>query len=278
MRKFILFFLSFSIISSLTIAQMKLHLPSDIDVKERVSKSEFVSTKSGTHSGSYSLAEAPVDATSLIPGTILVGLLGDVTFPFGEDFKNYAGTGWSVHGFGGYSILNSIILGAKVGYIRFGEVETDFGQLAKTSQVSEGVRQYNTQFIINLLVQYLIQTGSFNSQFSSGQSTAVTAFPLQIFVGFGFCLIFKNFVSTYFLNTGVNKLAKTVQNGEEFESSSTIVGITPSVGMYINVSEDIRLIFSADYYYIFDKADEDVPESANINYLSINFGVAYSIL
>jgi len=86
----------------------------------------------------------------------MIGLLGDVTFPFGEEFKNYAGTGWSVHAFGGYSVLNSLILTAKVGYIKFGEVETDFGLLEKVSAVNEGSIQSNNQLIISLGMQYLL--------------------------------------------------------------------------------------------------------------------------
>ena len=108
---------------------------------------------SETNSGSYSPTELPADATGFIPGTIMLGLLGDVTFPFGEEFKNYAGTGWSIHGFGGYSILNSLILGARIGYIKFGEVETDFSSLDKVSQITEGLLQTNSQMIFALMIQ-----------------------------------------------------------------------------------------------------------------------------
>jgi len=67
-----------------------------------------------------------------------------------------------------------------------------------------------------------------------------------------------------------------LQFNDEFEES-TIFGITPSVGTYFKISEKIKLILSADYYYLFDKADEEISGSANINYLSINFGGAYSL-
>ena len=67
------------------------------------------------------------------------------------------------------------------------------------------------------------------------------------------------------------------QSNNEFEETSTIFGLSPAVGTYIKVSENIRLILSADYYYLFDKADEEIDGSANINYLSLTFGAAYSI-
>ena len=105
MRKFLLCFLSVIVVSSITFAQMNLQLPADIEGEEKVSTDKLELNKSETYSSSYSLSKSPANATSMIPGTILLGLLGDVTFPFGEDFKNYAGTGWSVHRFGGYSIL-----------------------------------------------------------------------------------------------------------------------------------------------------------------------------
>jgi hypothetical protein len=247
---------------------MKLNLPSVIDEEENASNLKLVLNKTETQSGIYSPVESPVDATSFIPGTIMLGLLGDVTFPFGEEFKNYAGTGWSIHAFGGYSILNSLVLALKAGYIRFGDVETDYGFLGKNSQITEGSIQYNTQVIIALMIQYLMGGGSCIGPIAGG--------VIKPFIALAICLIFKNYVYQLLNVQSIYKIANTVQTDEKFEDSSTIFGISPSVGTYFNVSENVSLILSADYYYLFDEADEEIDGSANINYLSLTFGAAYS--
>ena len=272
MHKYLLCFITAILVSSFSYSQMKLNLPSDIDAEEKMNNLKLVLNKTEAHLGNNSAqSEVPADATSFIPGTIMLGLLGDVTFPFGEEFKNYAGTGWSIHGFGGYSILNSLLLGFKAGYIRFGDVETDYGFLEKNSDIAAGSVQYNTQIVLALLVQYYVMTGS-----CLGPSPTLAA--LQPFIGFALCIIFKNYFYQIVNGTGINKAASTVQSNGEFDDSSTIFGISPSVGTYFSVSENIRLILSADYYYLFDKADEEIEDAGNINYLSITFGAAYSIL
>jgi len=84
MRKILLCFLAVIVVSSISIAQMKLHLPAEIEGEERVLINKLVLNKEGTNNASY----VPSDESKLIPGSFLVGLLGDVTFPFGEAFKN----------------------------------------------------------------------------------------------------------------------------------------------------------------------------------------------
>jgi hypothetical protein len=100
---------------------------------------------------------------------------------------------------------------------------------------------------------------------------------IKPFIALAICLIFKNYVYQLLNVQSIYKIANTVQTDEKFEDSSTIFGISPSVGTYFNVSENVSLILSADYYYLFDKADEEIDGSANINYLSLTFGAAYSI-
>jgi hypothetical protein len=236
---------------------MKLNLQSDIPENEKTSNLKLTPKKT----------ETPADATSFIPGTIMFGLLGDVTFPFGEEFKNYAGTGWSIHGFGGYSILNSLILGAKVGYINFGEVETDFSTFDKSSQITEGLIQTNSQVIFALMIQYLMGGGSCIGPLAGG--------ALKPFIALSLCLILKSYTAKYLGFLGINKAGNITQSNE-FEDSSTIFGLSPAVGTYFSVSDNFSLVISADYYYLFDKADEEIDDSGNINYLSLTFGGAYS--
>jgi len=272
MQKILLCFLAVIVVSSISFAQMKLHLPADIEGEKITHINKFMLNKSGTSSASYSPNKLPGDESKLIPGSFLVGLLGDVTFPFGEAFKNYAGTAWSIHGMGGY-VLDPIMVALKVGYIRFGEVETDFSSLAKSSQY-EIFTAYNTQVVL-ALVALLTLSGLDPICPAPSCLTPITLAGFEPFISFGICLILKEYIQTIAYNMGANKLAKSLQNGDTFEDSSTIFGITPSVGTFYQVSDDIRLILSADYYYLFDEADIG---AANINYLSLTFGAAYSFL
>jgi len=268
MRKHLYCFLTVVLISSISFSQMKLNLSSVIDEEENASNLKLVLDKTETQSSSYSTIESPADATSLIPGTIMLGLLGDVTFPFGEAFKTYAGTGWSVHGMGAY-VLNPIALALKVGYIRFGEVETDLSFLEKSTQYGEILKAYNSQVVITAALIYFL------SGLSSSCVTGTGLGNLNPYLGLALCLIFKNYVSSLVTNYGLGKVSNTLQLEQEYEESSTIFAISPSVGTLFHLSKDISLILSADYYYLFDEADVD---AANINYLSITFGAAYSIL
>jgi hypothetical protein len=269
MQKFLLCFLAVLVVSSITIAQMKLQLPADVEEETKVSINKLVLNNSGVGSNSYLLAELPGDKSKIIPGSFMVGLLGDVTFPFGEEFKNYAGTAWSVHGFGGY-VINPLILSLKVGYIRFGEVETDFGLLKKGAQYGEILKAYNTQMVIAAALAYLLS--GINPTCVAGIAGGI----MDPFIAVAICMIFKSYFQTLIYNQGLNKIAETAQLQSDFEDSSTIFGIVPSVGTFFHVSDDISLILSADYYYLFDKADEEIEGSSNINYLSLTFGGAYS--
>lgn len=260
MQKYLLCFLTFLLVSSFTFSQMKLNLPSDLVEKEKSYNLELVLNKT----------ETPADATSLIPGTIMIGLLGDVTFPFGEEFKNYAGTAWSVHGMGAY-VLNPIALALKVGYIRFGEVETDLNFLEKSAQYGEILTAYNTQAIIAATLLYFL------SGLSPSCATGSGVGNFNPYVGIALCLIFKSYVSSLVTNFGLGKVSNSLQLEQDYEESSTIFAVSPSVGTLFHLSKDISLILSADYYYLFDKADEEIDGSANINYLSLTFGATYSI-
>jgi len=267
MRKILLCFLATIVVSSMSIAQMKLHLPAEIEGKEKAQTNKLMLNKEAASSDNLRV-NLPDDKSKLIPGSILVGLLGDVTFPFGEEFKNYAGTAWSVHGMGGY-VLNPIILSLRIGYIRFGEVETDFSSLEKSSQFGEIFVAYNTQVIFAFVIQYLL------SELGQNCLAAFAGGNLEPFISVAICLIFKSYFQSFIYNLAANKIGSTLQNGGDFEESSTIFGITPSIGTYYKVSDDIKLMLSADYYYLFDEADIG---AANINYLSLTFGAAYSFL
>ncbi|NNG27064.1 MAG: hypothetical protein HKM87_06030 [Ignavibacteriaceae bacterium] len=271
MRKILLCLLAVIVVSSISIAQMKLHLPPEIGGEDSGPINKLVLNKEEVSSDNLTV-NLPADESKLIPGSFIVGLLGDVTFPFGEAFKNYAGTAWSIHGMGGY-VLDPIMVALKVGYIRFGEVETDFSSLAKSSQY-EIFTAYNTQVVL-ALVALLTLSGLDPICPTPSCLSPITLAGFEPFISFGICLILKQYIQRYALNMIATKTTGTLQNGDTFEDNSTIFAITPSIGTFYQVSDDIRLILSADYYYLFDEADIG---AANINYLSLTFGAAYSFL
>ncbi len=156
MQKFLLCFLAVLVVSSITIAQMKLQLLSDIVGEDIILVKNSVLNKSEATSTNDLPTKLPGDEGKLIPGSIMIGLLGDITFPFGEDFKKYAGTGWSGHVYGGYSFLNTLQFTLKVGYIKFGEQDVDFSQLAKTTQEEYTQTLTNSQIVILLGIIYTI--------------------------------------------------------------------------------------------------------------------------
>jgi len=78
-------------------------------------------------------------------GTFILGAVADVSFPFGEEFKAYSGTGFSGHILAGYSVLNSLLLTLKVGYIKFGEQDIELGGFAKISQDGYSSTATNSQ-------------------------------------------------------------------------------------------------------------------------------------
>ncbi len=253
MRTIIFCILVVGVISSLSTAQMKLQLPEEIERTDNTTVTNTTLNNSG-----------------MIPGSFMVGLLGDVTFPFGEEFKTYAGTAWSVHGMGAY-VLNPIALSLKVGYISFGEVETDLSIFEKGAQYGEILTASNSQFVLAAALLYFL-SGLSPSCITPGVG------GFNPYIGLAICLIFKNFVSVLTTPFGMGKFSNVNQLEQKYEDNSTIFAITPSVGTFFQISKDINLILSLDYYYLFDKADEEIEGSANINYLSITFGAAYSIL
>ncbi len=215
-------------------------------------------------------AQQPSDVSSLVPGSLMLGLLADVSFPFGEDFKKYAGTGFSGHVIAGYSILNVLMVSLKVGYIKFGEKDVDFG-LTKISQEEFSATQTNSQ--VPLLVG-LYYTPGFDPTCLGTPGSCFYGGLLNPFIGLQFGPFFKTYTYKYEYNYILGKpsgIAETMETSE----SSTIFGIVPTAGTYYNISEKVRLIGFLEYNYLFEEADVD---AANISFLSISLGASYKIL
>lgn len=119
MMKVIYTFLALIVVSSISFAQMKLQLPTEITGE--TSQSFF------NHELESNL-QLQIPAEVLTPGNSeflrmwFVGILADATFPFG-DFGDIASTGFSAHAMVGYMIARSLLLNLSVGYVKFSEKE-----------------------------------------------------------------------------------------------------------------------------------------------------------
>lgn len=266
MKKVLLYFITLFLVSSVCIsAQMK--LVSDISI---ISLNKLEASESETDLNSDLPAGLPGDVGKLIPGSIMIGLLADVSFPFGEDFKKYAGTGWSGHIYAGYSFLNTLQFTLKIGYIKFGEQDVDL--FAKTTQEEYSLTETNSQIAVLLGVLYMLGL----DPSCLGLPNCVTGGLLLPYFGFQCGPYFKTWKSimtlpVYEINKTLQKTAQTSQTIEETESN-TIFGIAPIVGAYYGITDKIRLNVGLEYSYLFEEADVG---ASNINFLSVFAGVAF---
>jgi len=204
------------------------------------------------------------DGSAILPGSWMIGVLADVSFPFGDAFKNFAGTGFSGHLFIGYSVVKAFQVTMRVGYVKFGEKSQDFSFLGKIAQEGYTVNQNFSQVPI-LLGGYF--TPELDPSCLGGPGSCFSGSLFHPYVGVNFGMFIQNY--KWEQNYSYGGMTQTYEETE----SDTKFGIVPSVGSYYDVSPNIRLNLGLEWAYIFHEAE--VGES-NINYLSINFGGAYN--
>ncbi len=159
---------------------------------------------------------APSGEMELLRGLFLIGLSFDISFPIGDDFSNFAGTGFSGHAFVAYMVARSLMLTLSVGYIKFGDTDfsQDFGDGFSSTQTNS-----HSQIPILFGFNYL-----FNMK---GALRVYVGLALGLFL---LCDTFT-FTNTFFGQT---------ESGEQSESSSKF-GIVPRAGiMYMTAA----IIFS----------------------------------
>jgi len=185
---------------------------------------------------------APSGRMELIKGLFLIGLMLDVTFPLGDDFTSFAGTGFSGHAFVAYMVARSIMLTLSAGYIKFGD--KDFGS------EGEGFSQTwsHSQIPILLGLNYL-----FNMK---GALRAYLGLALGLFI------LRDSYKYTIF-----------DQTDEQSESSSKF-GIVPRVGL-IYMTAAIILSLEVTYSLIFHEAEGE--GSSNLAHLGILFGIMFAL-
>jgi len=240
---------------------------------------------------------APGGIKDFVKGMILLGILADVSIPFGEaksvdelegsdlepGFKHIAGTGFSGHIVASYVVSTAVLLSFRAGYISFGkqtqEEEDEFGQTYKWENCY-------SQIPILLGAYYLIATGS--------------AFKPYVGLALGVFIQRYEFTGTYTYEYEYKIMATQQQTSTETaDVSSTGFGIVPAVGFYYMLGS-VMLHASFEYSYLFSKLEvtgddyefselekglgfaginqeEEYKESYNVNYLSVLLGVSFPL-
>jgi outer membrane protein W len=232
----ILFIALFSIIliSSLSFAEMKLKLSKDLTgeiAQSLVNKNLDLTLPSEI--------VPPSDMQELVKGLMLLGVLGDVSFPMGNDsgFKHIAGTAWSGHLEFSYMVSPAFRLMFRAGYINFGK-QTEEGE-----EFGYSYNYEDTFSQIPILVggYYMIPTAS---GFKPYIGVAVGAF---------FQTYKVNWVESYLGNTW------TLDNS----FSNTGFGVVPGIGAYY-IAGSVLIQLAVEYTYVF--SDGPTVDYGNATY------------
>jgi len=188
---------------------------------------------------------APSGQMELLKGLFLIGLALDVTFPIGEDFSNFAGTGFSGHAFVAYMVARSLMLTLSAGYIKFGD--KDFGDGTNFKQTWS-----HSQIPILFGLNYL-----FNMK---------GAFRAYVGVALGLFLLKDSYTNIYTFGGQSQK--------EEGSESNSKFGVVPRVG-FLYMTAAIILSLEVTYSLIFHKAEGE--GSSNLAHLGILFGIMFAL-
>jgi len=275
MRRILLFVLSVILVSSLSLnAQMKLKLTQDITGETPQSLINH-DLESNLNLELLPEATAPGGIKDFVKGMFLLGLLADVSIPFGDEdtgFKHIAGTGFSGHVMANYLVAAQFILALRAGYIHFG---------TQTKEGDDGFGSYqyeDTYYQIPILLgaYYILTAGS--------------AFKPYLGLAFGIFLQNYSFVWNMQYETfGPNNQEQSFS--QEGDASSTGFGVVPSLGFYY-IMGGVVLQFAVEYALIFSNlpepettslekfnfiAQEEEETDEKASYLSILLGVAFPL-
>jgi opacity protein-like surface antigen len=242
MRKVLLIVLSILFVSSLNFAELKLKLPAELTGE---TKQSIINKNLETNLKLNLPAEvAPADMRNFVKGMMMVGILADATFPFGEDFKHVAGTGFSGHAMFGYVVAQSFLLTLRAGYVKysgqttedeFGSYEDDFSEIP-----------------ILLGAYYLFGGGN--------------AFHPYIGIALGL------YLQTYSFTWHYTAFGQDIT--EEGDESESKFGVAPGAGFYYFLAATTMLQMAVEYNIIF--ADY-LGDSSNITSLAILLGVSFAL-
>ena len=219
MNKLFFTILSIILISTLSFAEMNLKLKSEF-----FNDSDYPSLNKNSESNlrlnipTY-VANVPADMQELVKGLMLLGVLGDVSFPFGDSdsgFKHIAGTAWSGHVEFSYFASPMFRIMVRAGYINFGKQTTD-------DEFGDTYEDTFSQIPILVGGYYMIPTGS--------------GFKPYIGVALG----------VYFQTWKVNWA------GFDDSFSNTGFGVVPSLGTYY-MAGSVLIQLAVEYTYVFSDA------------------------
>jgi len=271
MHKVLLTVLTLVLVSTLGFAEVKLKLKSDFFSE---TNNTFLNNNFESNLNLSVAPEVvpPADMKEFVKGLMLLGILGDVSFPMGSDdgFKHIAGTAWSGHVEFSYFVSPAFRLAFRGGYINFGK---------QTSEDAYGTYE-DTYSQIPLLIggYYMIPTGS----------------GFKPYVGLAIGVFFETYAVNWTEDYGV---------GDPFtlddSFTATGFGVVPAIGAYyiagkvlVQLAVEYTYIFSDgptatydySYYYELEKANgvaqdqttyEETTDKAS--YFSVLLGVSFPV-
>lgn len=177
-------------------------------------------------------------------GMLVLAFLLDATFPIGEDFSNFAGTGFSGHVLLGYLLTQKLMLTLTGGYIKFGDKDFGDGQTFKQTWS-------HSQIPILLGINYLLSMKN--------------AFRLYMGLALGLYLLKDSYTNEYL----------TFSQTQEGDETSSKFGIAPRVGAIIAASAAILINIHVMYSYIFHEAGGE--GSPNLSQFSVLAGIMLAL-
>lgn len=245
MKRTVYFFLFvFFLVSVPVSAQMQLKLSEDI-----VSLPDATFGNSNLQSNlKLKLPETMMQPSlmELRRGMLMLAIMLDATFPIGDDFSNFAGTGFSGHLLLGYLLTENLMLTLTGGYIKFGD--KDFGDGVTFKQTWS-----HSQIPILLGLNYILSMQS--------------AFRFYLGFAAGLYLLQNSYTNEYTLFNETQT--------EESDETNTKFGIAPRLGALIAASAAILINLQIMYSYIFNKSESE--GSKNLSHFAVMAGLMFAL-
>jgi hypothetical protein len=195
-------------------------------------------------------AVPPAGMKDFVKGIFLLGLLADLSIPFGDEdtgFKHIAGTGFSGHAMASYVVAASWLLYLRGGYISFGTQTTEGGNEFYNFKYEDTY----TQIPILLGASYLFATGS--------------AFRPYVGLALGVFIQSYDFKWTESYE-GFESISQE-QFTWEGDASSTGFGIVPAVGAYY-IAGSVMIHLAVEYAFLFSNLPEPDLEDLELTKVS----------
>jgi len=243
MKNLSLLFIAFLFLSSVTLAGFSLKLSMDITgEQEQTFLNHNLETNLKLELPSH--VSNPGEMGSFMKGMWVLGLLADVAFPFGDDFKHVAGTGYSIHAIASYAVAAQVLISLRAGYQVFG------GQTSEDEYGSYEDDYYQIPFLLS--AYFLLGRGAFNP---------------YIGLALGIYLTYRSMKYTYY-NSPLPGQSQTIES----DPSQTGLGVSPEVGFYYWMAATTMIQVAVAYHYLYW-----VGGDFGVSYLAIMAGVSFAL-